>query len=365
MTGLCYACNVYGKLWWGVKIMDGLLDIRGVKNMARFISSCFLLVHLAMVAIFWRCGVMPMAYFNVGSIIFYVFSFALIQKELWWLYTDLVYAEVVAHMSCAILFTGWNSDFQVTLVGMSSFAFFAEYLERYLGIRHSNALLLCVFGASAYMATCALSAIYPAPYSMPYTVSLLLRLSLGAVVFVVSTMVLYAFVHEATKSERALINRLMHDKLTGLPNRHFVADYMKKLSKSGRLDTYWVALADIDDFKKVNDTYGHNCGDLVLETVAHLLQESLVDAQVCRWGGEEFLAVGPIGDGMDSQIDMLDRARKAVERQSLWHEENRVNVTITIGVAPYQDGYTTSEWINVADEKLYEGKKSGKNQVAT
>lgn len=55
----------------------------------------------------------------------------------------------------------------------------------------------------------------------------------------------------------------------------------------------------------------------------------------------------------------------AVERQSLWHEENRVNVTITIGVAPYQDGYTTSEWINVADEKRYEGKKSGKNQVAT
>ena len=343
--------------------MDGLLDIRAVKNMARFISACFLLVHIAMIVIFWRCGVTPMVYFNVGSIIFYVLSFALIREELLWCYTDLVYVEVVAHMSCAILFTGWNSDFQVTLVGMSSIAFFAEYLERYLGIRHTNALPLCIFGAIAYMATCAVSALCPAPYSMPDTVSLMMRLALGAVVFVVSTVVLYAFVHEATKSEKALTNRLMHDKLTGLPNRYFVADYLNKLSKSGNLDKYWVAVADIDDFKKVNDTYGHNCGDLVLETVAHLLQENLSEAQVCRWGGEEFLAVGLIGNGTDSQVEMLDRARRTIEGQSLWHEENRVSVTVTIGVAPYREGYTASEWINVADEKLYEGKKNGKNQV--
>ena len=79
--------------------MDGLLDIRSVKNMARFISACFLLVHIAMLVIFWRCGVTPMAYFNIGSIVFYVLSFALIQAEHLWLYTDLVYLEVVAHMT--------------------------------------------------------------------------------------------------------------------------------------------------------------------------------------------------------------------------------------------------------------------------
>ena len=108
--------------------------------------------------------------------------------------------------------------------------------------------------------------------------------------FVVSAMVLQAFVREATKSEKALANRLMHDKLTGLPNRYYVADYQGKLSKGGNLGKYWVALAYIDDFKNVNDTYGHNCSDLVLENVAHLLRESLPDAQVCRWGGEKLYA---------------------------------------------------------------------------
>ncbi len=343
--------------------MDGLLDINGAKNMARFISVCFLLIHMVMTAIFWRCGVMPMAFFNIGSVIFYALSFALIQKELLGLYTDLVYLEVVAHMTCAILLTGWGSDFQVTLVGMSSFAFFAEYLERYLGIRHAHALPLCILGAIAYLSSCAVCTLRPAPYSMPDAVSLFLKLSLGVIVFAVSTAVLQAFVREATKSEKALTSRLMHDKLTGLPNRYYVADYLGKLAKSGNLNKYWVALADIDDFKKVNDTYGHNCGDFVLESIANLLQESLGNAQVCRWGGEEFLAVGLIGNDMESQIELLDRARQTVEKQSLWYEEHRVGVTITLGVSPYEEGYTTTEWINAADEKLYEGKKSGKNQV--
>ena len=343
--------------------MDGLLGIRGVKNMARFISVCFLIIHAVMIALFWRCGIMPMVFFNVGSIVFYALSFVLIQKELLGLYTDLVYVEVVAHMTCAILLTGWGSDFQVALVGMSAFAFFAEYLERYLNIRHAHALPLCILGAFAYLSSCAVSALRPAPYGIPDDISLILRLTWGAIVFVVSTMVLQAFVREATKSEKALANRLMHDKLTGLPNRYYVAEYLGTLSKSGNLSKYWVALADIDDFKKVNDTYGHNCGDLVLENVAHLLRESLPGAQVCRWGGEEFLAVGLIGSGMESQRNLLDRARKTIAGHTLWYEEHRIGVTITLGVSAYVEGYTTNEWINAADEKLYTGKKSGKNQV--
>ncbi len=343
--------------------MDALLDIRGAKNMARFISASFLLIHVSMLVIFLRCGVTPMAVFNLGSIAFYLFSFALIQKEMLGLYTDLVYAEVVAHMSCAVLLTGWDSDFQVAIVGMNAFVFFSEYLERYLDIRHAHALPLCVIGTFSYLGTCAVSALRPAPYAITSTMSLFLRLAWGAIVFAVSAMVLQAFVREANKSEKALSRRLMHDKLTGLPNRYYVTDYLDKLSRDGKLDKYWIALADIDDFKRVNDTYGHNCGDLVLENVAQMLRESLKDAKVCRWGGEEFLAIGPIGDGVEAQLELLDRARKTVAGRRLWYDEHRVGVTITMGFAAYEKGYTTSEWINAADEKLYVGKQSGKNQV--
>lgn len=343
--------------------MEGLLDVRGAKNMARFISVCFLVVHLSMVAVFWRCQVMPMVIFNIGSIAFYLLSFILIKKELFALFTDLVYIEVVAHMTSAILLTGWGSDFQVTLVGMCCFAFFSEYLERFLNVRHARALPLCVLGAVAYLSSCAVDALRPAPYHLPEAVSLFLRLAWGAVVFCVSCAVLHAFVREATRSEQVLAKSLMHDKLTGLPNRYYVARHLERLSKGAGLDGHWVAVADIDDFKRVNDTYGHNCGDLVLTSVAHLLKENLGDAQVCRWGGEEFLIIGRIGNGMKAQVDHLDRARIAIARHSLWYEESRIDVTVTIGVAAYERGQTTSEWINAADGLLYEGKGQGKNRV--
>lgn len=75
--------------------------------------------------------------------------------------------------------------------------------------------------------------------------------------------------------------------------------------------------------------------------------------------------MGIIGDNLESQLELLDRARRAVEGQSLWYEEHRVAVTITIGVATYEEGFTTSEWINAADKRLYEGKKAGKNRVVS
>lgn len=131
-------------------VMDGLLDMRGVKIMARFLSACFLVVHTTLITIFWHCGVTPMVYFNIGSIIFYVLSFPLINTGVLWLYTDLVYLEVVAHMACTILFTGWDSDFQIALVAVIVFAFFSEYLQRFLNVRHVHALPLSLISTIAF-----------------------------------------------------------------------------------------------------------------------------------------------------------------------------------------------------------------------
>lgn len=97
---------------------------------------------------------------------------------------------------------------------MSCFAFFSEYLGRCLNVRHARALPLCCLGAFAYLVSCAVCALRPAPYHLSPTVSLFLRLAWGAVVFVVSAMVLMAFVREATRSVKVLTGRLMHDKLT-------------------------------------------------------------------------------------------------------------------------------------------------------
>ena len=142
-----------------------------------------------------------------------------------------------------------------------------------------------------------------------------------------------------------------------------MAEYLDKLFKSDDPRRYWLAIADLDDFKTVNDTYGHNCGDLVLSTIASPLDNNLGRTLACRWGGEEFLLVGPIDQDMESQRKQLERVRRVIADQPIWYEEHLINVTITMGLAACQEGYTVKERIKVADEKPYEGKTHGKNQI--
>jgi diguanylate cyclase (GGDEF)-like protein len=126
---------------------------------------------------------------------------------------------------------------------------------------------------------------------------------------------------------------------------------------------HWLAIIDIDDFKVINDTYGHNCGDEVLKALAAILSNSIPNTEVCRWGGEEFLLLGRIEKDMPTVVELLDRLRSSAEEHSFWYDETRLHLTLTIGVASYEAGQSTTEWINSADKNLYAGKKSGKNKV--
>lgn len=345
--------------------MDEFLILQGAKRMASFISASFLAVHVCLIYLFWRWGVTPMVYFNMGSIVFYLLSFILVAKGLLGAYTGLVYLEVVAHMAFATYYTGWENDFQFAIIGMSTLVFFAEYLCRSLRIPHTNATPLCIAGTVLYLGLSVICRVRPPDYQLPEEASFWLRLYWGAIVGIIMIMVLQVFMTRASRSEQVLQSRLSHDKLTGLPNRYFVAEYLSRLQREGNMGDYWIAVADIDDFKRVNDTYGHNAGDLVLETIASLLREaSTPDMTACRWGGEEFLLVGRLRTDMDEVVERLERLRATVAGHSVWHEEDRISVTITIGTAAYQEGQTTTEWINSADERLYYGKANGKNQVA-
>jgi diguanylate cyclase (GGDEF)-like protein len=88
-----------------------------------------------------------------------------------------------------------------------------------------------------------------------------------------------------------------------------------------------------------------------------------VETQFCRWGGEEFLVVGEIGEGMDEQYKRLDTFRSRVEEHLFKYDGLSINLTMTIGAVAYEKGQTIDEWINMADKKMYLGKQNGKNQV--
>ena len=171
---------------------------------------------------------------------------------------------------------------------------------------------------------------------------------------------------------QAILNGLcelsMHDPLTGLSNRrHFLSFLSKEIESVARSgDSTLLLMLDVDHFKKVNDTYGHHAGDLVLQAVARCLEGSIRPMDtVARYGGEEFAVILP--DCAPSfGLVAAERIRKAVEGLSIpVSPVLNLQVTVSIGgaFAPLWVRSTPPIWVERADEQLYRAKGAGRNRV--
>ncbi|HQG24815.1 MAG TPA: diguanylate cyclase [Syntrophorhabdus sp.] len=158
----------------------------------------------------------------------------------------------------------------------------------------------------------------------------------------------------------------IRDGLTGIYNHAFIVEALKdEVERSRRYGSLLsIALFDIDDFKKVNDTFGHLAGDAVLQKLAELLKSSLRAIDIVgRYGGEEFLAILPETDGINGYI-VAERFRERIEKESFTNDEGKFNITISGGVAHFTQGMDVNKLIKIADDNLYAAKRGGKNRIS-
>ncbi len=172
---------------------------------------------------------------------------------------------------------------------------------------------------------------------------------------------------DLTERLRSLEKLAMLDALTELPNRRFLDGTLdKRQSELSRYGWPWgVLLIDIDHFKRVNDTYGHDVGDAVLRMVAKTLAHSArVFDVVGRWGGEEFLVVLTNIDPAGLAV-VAERMRMVVSTASLEVEgqSKSLRATISIGGAVAEPDQSVAETLKLADERLYQAKENGRNRV--
>ena len=154
------------------------------------------------------------------------------------------------------------------------------------------------------------------------------------------------------------------DELTGVYNRRPVIAQLSEWSSRGR-GNYAIALIDLDHFKAVNDEFGHDCGDTVIQAVAGTLRGHFRDSDmVSRWGGDEFLVLMP-GVRHADLLPILERLRKAISTIELRCGGHTHTVTVSIGAAMGAIGQTPDECIAEADHALYRAKEEGRNNVVT
>jgi diguanylate cyclase (GGDEF)-like protein len=169
------------------------------------------------------------------------------------------------------------------------------------------------------------------------------------------------------ETNESLNQAARRDSLTGLSNRRCMMDQLSEETKRAKRYGHSVSavLIDIDNFKNVNDTYGHGAGDKVLVSTAHIIRDSIRETDTAaRWGGEEFLICLPHTD-LHSAVTAAEKIRSAVEENYVSAEGKRISVTISAGVAQHRETIPVDDLIRSADDALYKAKAKGRNCVSS
>lgn len=326
-----------------------------------------LAAHVFLLAFFALTHVKFMVMVNCISVLIYMSLFLTIRYNKSRLYIWLTLLEIIAHMMLAVACVGWSCGFQYYCFGAVAMVFYTDYFFARAGMERANTILLSLLCGVSFTAALIFSKHYPPRHVLNEMVVIAMVLANALFMLAFAAVCFKMQVSRADYYENELTRQANHDKLTGLVNRNYLIEYLQKVYEGEDMSEYWLAMMDIDDFKKINDTYGHNCGDYVLKTVAALIAENSCGMIPCRWGGEEFILVGQMAEHRvqvpGSAGFILEKLRRSVERYPFKYENSEIKVTVTIGLSKYTREQTVDEWINEADTKLYEGKQSGKNRL--
>ncbi len=159
-------------------------------------------------------------------------------------------------------------------------------------------------------------------------------------------------------------HRISYDPLLQIYNRNYCSKIIDEQSSVKTIPPLGIAMVDIDHFKSVNDTHGHQAGDKVLHSVAQVIQNEVIPEGIaCRYGGEEIIIFFP-GKTSKEMKDTLENVREAIEGTKVQTKKKKLNVTVSIGYSCRDDlSQTIMDVINTADKALYKAKSGGRNQL--
>ncbi len=335
------------------------------------ISTAMLHVLAAVLSLFAGSYLMTI----VNAVLFVVLValvIPLVNKERYMTVYFIMILEIIIFSIFCNIVIGWEAGYSLQFFSAISGSFYFPFVIK-SEKRKTLSLTFCVTLFLSFLLSYILSQMLApiAPLSPAWTrVFFILNviISFGSI-----TLLSYLFVWELLSKQKILamqndqLDELAHkDPLTHLLNRRSMNEKMtlrmEQLKMTGKRFT--LIIGDIDDFKKVNDNYGHEAGDIVLVTVSDIIRQNVGNGGfVCRWGGEEILML--LNESLESATEITDRIRKRIDENIVNHEGNQIHVSMTFGVAESIPGIKIEHLIQQADDRLYYGKKHGKNQVVT
>lgn len=330
------------------------MDQEAVQRGMDLVSRGFLMLHMLLLFLFFMSGAYIMIVVSLATILLVGVSLWFANREMLRWQTLCIYlAQLVEIISCAFC-VGWTAGLLIPLLGVTLFVFFCEYVGRSLEYEFMPSSWAAIAGVVVFILLLGLGIFSDGRVPLDESMTTLLYLMWDIPMFIFSAAGVYAMIHQVSYSERVLADQAHTDRLTGLINR---AGYEQAIRNSD-IRTTTLIVIDADKFKHVNDTYGHEVGDLVLQKISRTLKQNfrLCD-YVCRTGGDEFVVLMMNSEQVEQ--DQIVRKVNRINRE-LSHVDDRLPVvSVSAGVAYGANENSWKSLFNHADQAMYQIKQSG------
>lgn len=314
-------------------------------------------VDMVFLGFFWVVDSPLLAWLNVASIAMYIAAYLLLSQRRNRPALVLIWIEVVGHAVIGTLLTGWDAGFNYYLL------MFIPAIMVSGGWRSVTVPLILLF--ISYLGLHGVSRSVGALDPLSDTALAVLNIFNVSIFFAMASYTARFYYLMVRRTEGKLRDLATRDTLTGLFNRRHLVDLaQKEMAQSARSgEPLSLVIADIDNFKQINDGLGHDAGDQVLRHVSALLRRRCrTDDTVARWGGEEFLFLLPDTDA-DAAANFAERVRAAIAKTRFDHAERSISCALSLGVATVGAFESLEEAIGRADRALYQSKAAGRNRV--
>lgn len=335
------------------------LDIKQAQKISYAVNSAMLVMTIGFAVLYILLDAGFLIMFSIPTALLYLALYITIYKQKLDVFLWTIYAWLTLYTSVTAVCLGTGYGFHLYCFSMIPCVYTTEYMSFKLGKKSVRSFYISI-GITVYYLIFMGYLSHSGPvYDRNGRFSVFFLMFNSITVF--SYLVIYTnyLIRSIISSEKKLTEMAHTDRLTGLYNRHYMLTRLSELLEDGSQMT--LAIADIDDFKKINDTCGHNAGDEVLKVISKKMKAVCKGCEIARWGGEEFLILLYCGE--DDARETLEKIRGDIDAEPVVFDKKRIAVTITVGMSRKQEGQSIDEWIQHIDDLLYAGKNSGKNKV--
>lgn len=337
------------------------------KTKYSLLQLCCTVIHMMLSIIFLFTHTVPLVIFNIVSTVVYFRCKRLIIMEKYAQFCYVTFFEICLCSIFSSVMVGLRPGFQMYIIGIMPVIFYMQFSIKKKRDSFRSTLLVGILGVASFLA-CKIVTILVSPVcetvdSVFDGIYIFNSLCMFTLLLFFSMVFLKQMqnTHSTLEKEKEEMEKNAGaDALTGLYNRRSFDRIIEEMDQKG--DVYSFIICDIDNFKHVNDTYGHEAGDEVLKNLSMVIRSvAKPPARSFRWGGEELVVLTDLH--LDDAQRLADRIRRHAERTvTIWGDQD-IRCTMTIGVAESTEAANCEELMALADRRLYTGKTSGKNQV--